>query len=63
MTVIQEGDLSRLDGIKRFTCHRCGCIFEADKTEYELNDQFILPYYACTCPTCEHKVYIAQYKI
>lgn len=59
MTIIVEGDLERLKQDKVFTCRYCGCIFEADNTEYSVETSLYNDtYYSCTCPTCENKVYI-----
>lgn len=58
MTIIIEGDLNRLNKVKRFICRECGCVFEADKTEYTADSQYNDIYYKCTCPTCGNTVYI-----
>ena len=34
MKIIKEGDLSKLHKVKQFRCLECGCIFEANDTEY-----------------------------
>ena len=62
MKIIKEGDLNRVKKIKRFECDVCGCIFEADKTEYKptpgLAQQRGEGSYRCTCPCCENEVWI-----
>jgi len=58
MTIIVEGDLNRLNKVKRFSCRECGCVFDADKTEYTAESQYNETYYKCTCPTCGNTVYI-----
>ena len=39
---------------KRFTCSHCGCVFEADEDDYELEfDSLNGCYcYVADCPTC-----------
>lgn len=37
---------------KRFECKTCYCIFEADKGEYEYEDNYIYGEYRCKCPNC-----------
>lgn len=60
MTIIVEGDLNKLVEHKIFHCRHCGCIFEADNTEYEINTDYNPIYYSCICPTCENRVYISH---
>lgn len=60
MKIIIPGDATRLKKIKSFTCKECGCVFEADKTEYRSESQYNEEYYACKCPTCGQWVYIAS---
>ena len=57
MEIIQKGDTKRLLKIKRFTCKECGCVFEANKTEYKYGSQYNEGYYYCNCPCCGNKVY------
>lgn len=44
--------------IKRFTCSRCGCVFEADRDDYEKRrDDFRMEIYVlAACPSCGHFV-------
>ena len=56
MEIIKPGDLDKLKQIKRFECRKCGCIFTADNTEYEIDDQYSQEYYSCDCPTCGNQV-------
>lgn len=60
MKIIKQGDLKRLDKTKRFSCDACGCIWEANQTEYRpewgLNDDVIV----CNCPTCGSATYEAK---
>ncbi len=52
MKIIKEGDISKLKKTKRFECKKCGCIFEADKTEYKISSQYNEFYTYATCPFC-----------
>ena len=51
MNVIKPGVIPK--ETIRFSCSYCGCIFEADKGEYETGPQYD-PGYSCLCPTCGH---------
>ena len=60
MKIIKKGILPKYT--KTFTCEKCGCIFEADKTEYFGSSQMEvmhdgLPGHKCKCPTCGNMVY------
>lgn len=58
MKIIQPGDLNKPKKTKRFTCDNCGCIFEADKTEYKAEDSGRNEtFYHADCPTCGDLVY------
>lgn len=54
MKIIQKGDLNRPKGIKRFKCSVCGCVFEADNTEYktQYSQRENCGWYEIKCPTC-----------
>lgn len=56
MKILKVGDLRRLDKPIRFECKACGCIFEADRSEYrhEFSQRENVGWYECECPTC-HK--------
>ena len=41
----------------KFYCKRCGCEFEADKSEYTKESYRNLIIYACECPNCGRLVY------
>ena len=48
MKIIEQG--KKIDLSIRFICDVCGCVFEAERNEYEYNqreDEFI-----STCPNC-----------
>lgn len=51
MKVIKQGNYD-LKQTKRFHCKNCGCIFEADKSEYKDYVQYNQTEYLCECPTC-----------
>lgn len=69
MKIIKQGEVKRKLKPLQFECRECGCVFEADNTEYkfshadlypgELDDEEILVYY-CLCPTCDSKVYVRE---
>lgn len=57
MKIIKQGkskaEVERMiKATKRFECDLCGCIFEADKTEYETEEDYIYMTYHCKCPNC-----------
>ena len=49
MKIIKPGEIPK--ETIRFSCGYCGCIFEADKGEYEKGPTYD-PDYTCRCPTC-----------
>lgn len=62
MKIIKEGKPKEelkaiLNKTKRFECKTCGCIFEADKGEYETEDVQIYTAYYCECPNCGQTAY------
>ena len=58
MEIIREGDLRRAKHIKRFYCRECGCVFDADNSEYRYDTtQYNEDSFYCKCPTCGHKAY------
>lgn len=61
MKIFKEGNLELLKQIRRFKCEKCGCIFEADGTEYETDSQHHHIYYTCDCPCCNKKVYSGEF--
>lgn len=65
MRIIKQGDVNRLKQIKRFECKSCGCIFEADNTEYkhEYSQREMCGWYAVRCPTCNKCVTVDDNKI
>lgn len=57
MKIIKQGHIELLEGIKKFECEKCGCIFEANRAEYRSGMQYNIDYYYCRCPTCNTTVY------
>lgn len=51
MTIIEPGDPKKVLDIRRFKCRACGCLFEAERGEYEYGNQ-IDPSAYCVCPCC-----------
>ena len=56
MRIIKHGAIN----LKTFECSKCGCIFEADITEYKYHRECIYPdyvdIYTCECPDCNNIV-------
>ncbi len=52
MNIIKKGVPERLKETKRFECIKCGCVFEAEKCEYEFDTQYSELYFYCKCPRC-----------
>ena len=52
MKIIKYGKLP----IHRFECTYCGCIFEANKKEYNIYIFDGITYTQCTCPCCDSQV-------
>ena len=54
--IIKPG--KRTETTKRFTCKHCGCVFKADKDDYEevyiLNNGYYLKIY---CPYCGYIIH------
>ena len=57
MKVIKEGNIRTLKKVKTFYCKICGCIFEADNSEYKIGSQYNESYYYIKCPFCNNFVY------
>ena len=56
MRIIKEGDPDKLG--KRFECENCGCIFVANKSEYEYRKCGMGEYeYVTECPYCHEEVH------
>ena len=49
--VLKHGDPDKINGLKYFRCDYCGCVFEAEKSDYWGGDQRDPGYYS-SCPDC-----------
>lgn len=57
MQIIKEGDLNRLKKSIQFTCKKCGCIFVANKDEYQIHfDQYQGDWIEICCPYCNNRI-------
>lgn len=62
MKIIKEGDpKKRANVVRRFECKNCGCVFEANENEYEVEEwcltgldggKIITIRTSSTCPLC-----------
>lgn len=57
MKIIKNGEIKKLKNVKTFYCIFCGCLFEANNTEYKKGSQYNQMYYYVNCPFCGRKVY------
>lgn len=57
MKIIKNGSLKKIKKIKTFDCNFCGCLFEADNTEYKVGSQYNQTYFYTICPFCGRTVY------
>ena len=57
MKIIKQGSIKKLYKTETFDCDFCGCLFEADKTEYLIGSQYNEEYLYVNCPFCGHTVY------
>ena len=57
MKIIKSGDRKKP---RRFTCGMCGCVFEAEKEEYNTTYTNgrgeLITKYSAKCPECEFEV-------
>lgn len=64
MRVIKQGEYSECRRLQVFGCKRCGCVFEADKYEYEAASQVESVFDGivakCRCPQCGATVYLQR---
>ena len=61
MKIIKNGDKNKLKQIQTFNCDFCGCIFEADNTEYNIGLHYNEIYCYVRCPFCGKNVYKEDY--
>lgn len=58
--VSSENKISMVNFRKyKLTCPACGCIFEANSSEFKTGDRD-MPAKWCNCPTCNHYVFTAN---
>ena len=57
MKIIKQGNIKKLKESLMFDCNFCGCLFEADNTEYKIGSQYNQEYYYIKCPFCGRNVY------
>lgn len=60
MKIIKDGTIPST--IIRFICDNCGCVFDAEKGEYECSSQMEVMHdglgaYKCECPCCKRITY------
>ncbi len=54
MKIVKPGDLEPTK--LRFSCETCGCVFEADASDYSfMGYTGYDKYYRCDCPTCNNE--------
>ena len=58
MKIITPGNIELAEEVRRFSCDKCGCVFEAKRGEYKSGSKCNEVYYHCKCPTCGKVVYI-----
>ena len=61
MTIVVHGDPNKTRAVKRFRCDYCGCVFDAEKGEYQSAEALAqqkdnLEAYSM-CPCCRRKVW------
>lgn len=56
MRIIEPGDPRKALDIRVFKCLKCGCVFEAERGEYEFGNQ-LDPGPYCQCPCCGYTVH------
>lgn len=58
MEIIVQGNLEKIKQTKEFRCLQCGCVFKANKNEYQYaGSQYNESYYSCACPYCGNRAY------
>lgn len=62
MKIIKEGKTKEelnqiLNHTKRFKCKTCGCVFEADESEYKMEQDNIYSHFYSKCPNCNMRAF------
>ena len=65
MKIIKHG--TQKNNTRKFVCNSCGCVFEAENNEYEVDfsqtcEEFITTYYTF-CPECRCEVFDVNVEI
>lgn len=58
--IIKPGNIRKLKNTRQFTCPLCGCVFNADRGDYEELIQYQTLEYKAVCPTCHHSTYRSE---
>lgn len=63
MNIITDGDIEKAKAIVEFECYECGCVFEAEKSEYRCETTrrrsgYVFYHFSVIdgCPCCKHGV-------
>ena len=57
MEIIKQGNLNLAKAIRTFRCDKCGCVFKAEKGEYQIRSHYNDTLFVCECPTCHVTAY------
>lgn len=57
MKIITHGKYEEPKTVEVFRCLTCGCLFEADDSEYKIVVYENLVIHSCKCPECLNKAY------
>lgn len=65
MKIIKKGNLELLRRPLIFHCSTCGCVFEADNTEYTwtFSQREGCGWYSVECPYCKKKINVDDDKV
>lgn len=50
MIILRKGDIEKILEPRYFLCPTCGCLWKANKDEYETDTQYNELYHTCKCP-------------
>lgn len=64
MRILVQGDINRLQKIKKFECGDCGCVFVGNREEYEdCSTQRDGAWFTMECPCCGRTVHNTTYEV